>query len=390
MVTYTAMRQMSDAPSNTNAPEAVRRLAIFVPVLNGGGAERMMRYLGSELSRRGIQCDLLVATDKGPQLDASPVGVNVIRLHKRNCRRAIPALARYMHTARPDVVLSTVLSANVAAIIASRLLSNPPRLVIREASRTDEQINSQRRMQRFIDFHVRKFTYPMADFVVAVSRDVQSALISAKLTSNERSRVIYNPLTRPVTATKEPTAAASTPSLILACGRLEKEKDYPTLLRALKIVLGKRDVGLTILGEGSLSTHLKLMASELGIREHVSFEGFVEDTQPYLERASVFVHTSRFEGFPSAILEAAAAGCPIVATDSPGGAREILRAGELGTLVPVGDAQAVAAAILEILNGEIVFSPPHDYGKRFSLSDIATEYLDALFPDQHTPPPSDD
>lgn len=338
----------------------------------------MMRYLAIELNARGIRCDLLVATDKGPTLDPPLEGVNVVRLHKRNCRRAIPALARYLHEAAPHTLLSTVMSANVAAVFATRLVRKRPRLVIREASHTNAQISSHSSIRRLIDFTLRKLTYPLADFVIAVSHDVHAALVDAGLTHVTRSQVIYNPLTRPVDfpVVREPHTSRP---LILACGRLEKEKDYPTLLKALRIVLGKLDVDLVILGDGSQAETLKRLTFELGISEHVVFEGFVENTMPYLKRASVFVHTSRFEGFPSAILEAAASGCPIVATDSPGGAKEILNLGEMGTLVPVGDAQAVATAVLDILEGRVEFPPPADYGRRFSLAEIATDYLGVLF-----------
>lgn len=339
----------------------------------------MMRHLAGEFARRGIACDLLVATDRGPPLDHPPEGVRILRFHKGNCRRAIPSLARYLRVDRPDTLMSTVLSANVAAIIASRSMRSRPRVVIREASRTDVQIGSNSRARRFLDFQLRKLTYPLADFVIAVSQDARANLIETKLARANRSCVIPNPLTRLVFPSRRRNLSAGPPS-ILACGRLEPEKDYPTLLRAMRIVLREMDARLTILGEGSLHTELKQLCTDLDMMEKVRFEGFVENTEPFLEQAAVFVHTSRFEGFPSAVLEAVASGCPVVVTDSPGGAREIVCGGTYGTLVPMGNPEEIANGILDVLHGRVAFPPSGEYARRFTIREIADEYLKTLFP----------
>lgn len=358
----------------------MNHIAIFVPVLNGGGAERMMRHLAEEFARRRIRCDLIVATDKGPALHAPPTGVRVVRLHKTNSRRAILSLFRYTLAQRPDVVMSTVFSANIAAIIATKVFVPRTRLILREASRTDAQIGANHRLRRWIDATLKRTLYPRADHVVAVSRDVQAHLIDSGLIRRDRLSVISNPLTRNVSGIRYQARSRSVRPMILACGRLEVEKDYPTLLRALKIIVDKHDVELSILGAGSLMPVLELLALNLGVRARVSFVGFVEDIRPFLARASIFAHTSRYEGFPSALLEAVAAGCPVVATDSPGGAREILREGELGSLVPVGDEQAVAKAITDILDGTVTFRTPAGFEESHSLSAAADSYLQLLFP----------
>lgn len=343
----------------------------------------MMRHLGVEFVRRGVRCDLIVATDKGPLLETSLPGLNVVRLHKRNSRHAIIALARYLREHRPDVVMSTVFSANIAAIVAVKILCRGMcRLVIREAARTDIQLGTHRGIRRITDSVLRKLLYPLADFAVAVSKDVLQSLLNENLLPSNRACVIYNPLTRPLRSGADHSIEHDSLPVILACGRLEEEKDYPTLLRAVDMVAKTRPVSLVILGDGSMRGELEQLANRLGIAECVEFAGFVEDIVPYLERTSIFVHTSRFEGFPSAVLEAAASGCPVVATDSPGGAREILRDGDFGTLVPVGDSAAVAQAILDILERKVRRRESDQYFERFSLPNAATEYLRVLFPDQ--------
>lgn len=357
----------------------MRRIVLFVPVLNGGGAERMLRHLGAEFAKRGYHCDLVVATDKGPPLEEAAAGVSVVHLHKRNSRSAIPAFASYLRRSEADVLMSTVFSANIAAIFAASLSRTNIRVVLREAARTDAQLATHRRWRRAIDLALRRLAYPRADFVVAVSEDLRSNLVDSGLVPAKNCCVIHNPITRPHRSGNSASRKAFPPEVV-ACGRLEHQKDYPTLLRAFATVLESRDARLTILGDGSLRENLKQLARELGISSLVRFVGFVDDPTPFLERSSVFVHTSTYEGFPSAILEAVLTGCQIVATDAPGGTREILQGGKLGALVPVGDYKAVATAILRLLSGEEEFSIPPTYGQRFSLEAVADEYLKVFFP----------
>jgi len=122
------------------------------------------------------------------------------------------------------------------------------------------------------------------------------------------------------------------------------------LLRAFARIRQYRAAQLMILGEGDERASLEALARKLGLAEHVSMPGFVPDPGAYMARASVFVLSSSWEGFGNVLVEALAGGCPVVSTDCRSGPSEILQDGKYGRLVPVGDHETMARAILETLD----------------------------------------
>jgi glycosyltransferase involved in cell wall biosynthesis len=123
------------------------------------------------------------------------------------------------------------------------------------------------------------------------------------------------------------------------------QKDQATLLRAFARVRARRPARLLILGEGNQRLALEALARELGIAADVRMPGFVPNPLAYMRRAAVFVLSSAWEGLPTVLIEALACGCPVVSTDCPAGPAEILDYGRYGRLTPVGDVEALAAAI---------------------------------------------
>jgi glycosyltransferase involved in cell wall biosynthesis len=165
-------------------------------------------------------------------------------------------------------------------------------------------------------------------------------------------------------------------------GRLHAQKDYPTLLRALRLVRGTIPARLLILGEGPARPEIEALRAGLGLDGAVSMPGFHPDPYPFLAHADLFVLSSLWEGFGNVIVEALACGAPVVSTDCRSGPREILRDGQFGDLVPPGDPEALAAAILATL------SRPRDRAALiarsadFSIDKAARAYLRRLLPDE--------
>ena len=130
-----------------------------------------------------------------------------------------------------------------------------------------------------------------------------------------------------------------------------------------------------VLGEGRERPRLERLVAELGLSEDVALPGYVENPFAWLSRAQLFILSSRYEGLPGALVQALACGCPVVSTDCPSGPREILEDGKLGALVPVGDAAAMAAAIVAALN-----APRDEAPLRRRALDFAREpVVDAWF-----------
>jgi glycosyltransferase involved in cell wall biosynthesis len=138
----------------------------------------------------------------------------------------------------------------------------------------------------------------------------------------------------------------------------------------------RRHARLLILGEGELRGELERLASELGVAEDVGMPGFYANPYALMSRASVFVQSSQWEGLPSVLVEAMACGTPVVATDCPGGTREILEDGHLGTLVPLNDDHALAEAILRTLDQPVQANEMARKVEEFTLERAVDTYLE--------------
>jgi glycosyltransferase involved in cell wall biosynthesis len=360
------------------------KIALLVPSLGGGGAERVMVNLAGAFSQAGHQVDLVAAAPKGHSLLRVPSAVRVVDLKAKRTALAVLPLVAYLRRERPKALLATLAHANIIALVARKLARVPTRTVVREASLMSISSSTAPQLRgRFVPLLAKKF-YPQADAIIAQSRGVADDLSHLLGLPLDRIDVIYNPvvsqklLERASRTPDHPWFTKGAPPVVLGVGRLDPEKDFPTLFRAFSIVRKNRNVRLIILGEGPQRCELESLAQELGVADVVELPGFVENPLPYMANASVLVLTSLFEGLPNVLIEALACGTPVVATDCPGGVTEILEKGRYGMLSPVGDFEAVAAAIEETLE-----NPPSPRflkgsAERFSVEKIAKQYLEVL------------
>jgi glycosyltransferase involved in cell wall biosynthesis len=336
----------------TSAP----RVALFVPSLIGGGAERVMVNLADGFAARGLRVDLVLVKASGPYLSEVPDTVRVVELGSSRVSTSLPALVRYLRRARPAALLSTLNHANVLAVVAGFLAGVKTRIVVRQANTLSQSSGAAKKLvSRAMPLLVRRF-YAWADEIIAVSDGVADDLARTASLPAERIRVIPNPVVMPSLSTlaREPVGhswfAAGEPPIVLGVGRLTKQKDFATLCRAIAIVRRRRPVRLVILGEGEERPTLEALVTELGLGDSVALPGFAANPFAYMSKASVFVLSSAWEGLPGALIQAMACGVRVVATDCESGPREILQGGRFGRIVPVGDAQAMADAIEAVLS----------------------------------------
>jgi glycosyltransferase involved in cell wall biosynthesis len=233
-------------------------------------------------------------------------------------------------------------------------------------------------MQRF---------FPWADGVVAVSNGAADDLAQFAGLKREMISVIYNPVTSDEST--PPSVAPSQPQSwcsgghrrILAVGTLKEIKDYATLLKAFALLRKRVDARLLILGEGECRSDLEIQARALGIADAVLMPGFVKDLSPYYRHADLHILSSTGEGFGNVVVEALAAGTPVVSTDCPSGPREILCDGKFGRLVPVGDSVALATAMEESLSATHDTAALQARAQDFLIVKAVDQYEKLLFPD---------
>lgn len=172
--------------------------------------------------------------------------------------------------------------------------------------------------------------------------------------AREKCRIIYNPIdiSRIEKLAREDVRHAwfqENIPIVISCGRLTTQKNYPFLFRALKLALQEVDIRLVILGQGEECEKIIAYAAELGISKQVAFLGFQENPFKYITRAAVFVLSSSWEGFAMVLLEAMACGAAVIATDCPFGSKEVINHNSNGILVTIDDEAALKNAIISVV-----------------------------------------
>jgi glycosyltransferase involved in cell wall biosynthesis len=367
-----------------------QRIAIFLPGLYDGGAERVFLNLAAGISEKGYSIDFILAQVEGAytaELPNLPRSIRVVELNQRhrNFSRtllSLPALARYLQRERPIALLSG-LQANIIAIWARRITRVPTRLIITEHNTFSYQNHLLPVVSRGLMLSFVRMFYPWADDIIAVSRGAAEDLANVARIPKARIQTIYNPIITPELKTKasapldHPWFRLNEPPVIVSIGRLTEQKDFPTLIHAFALVRKSHRARLLILGEGEERPSLEKLIQQLGLGQDVSMPGFVMNPYPLLSHAAVYVLSSRWEGLPTVLVEALYCNVPIVSTDCPSGPREILQDGSYGQLVPVGNAEMLAQAIRARLEGNS-FQIPAESWHAFELETVINQYLQVL------------
>jgi glycosyltransferase involved in cell wall biosynthesis len=360
---------------------AGKKIAIFIHSMTVGGAERMTLNLAKGLIQQGMQVDLLLTDRSGGLLSEVPPQVTITDLKGKKVLFSLFPLVRYLRAQRPDLLFSIQTNTSLIAVWAVRLARIQMPLVISIHTMLSIRLAAMPSIRNKLSLKLASLFFDSADAAVCVSQGVADDLIKTTGMAPQKTFVVYNPVVSLglEQAAREPIShpwfQSDNPPLILAVGRLAVAKDYPTLLRAFSILRRKQSANLLILGDGEERTDLESLVRELGLTENVQMPGFVDNPYAYMARARLLVLSSRWEGLPSVIVEALACGTPVVSTDCRSGPGEILSDGRFGRLVPVGDAEALAAAMLETLQ-----TPPdrtllRQRAQDFTVEKSVKEYL---------------
>ncbi|MGQ9831099.1 MAG: glycosyltransferase [Thermochromatium sp.] len=343
---------MSPQDSSTDR----RPIAVFASFSGTGGVERMLTHLLQGFVALGERVDLVLIRDESPHLVHCPTQIKRVRLRAKHTLLAVPELAAYLRTCRPRALLAAKDRAGRAAVLARALSGSDTRLVLRLGTTLSAAMAERSVVARRLRYWSIRRLYPALDRIVAVSEGVAEDTARIACLPRARIQVIRNPVITPqldqaaAAPCPHPWLEPGQPPVIMGAGRLQRQKDFPTLIRAFARVRAKRDCRLMILGEGGGRTRLESLIAELNLGDAVALPGFKSQFPAYLARAALFVLSSIWEGSPNVLTEALALGVPVVATDCPSGPSEILAGGRHGPLVPVGDVEALASAMLETLD----------------------------------------
>ncbi len=327
------------------------RVLFALPSLAGGGAERVMVTLMRHLDRERFVVALAIGHKDGPFVADLPEDVRVHELGSTRARGAVFSLAGVVRAEKPDVVFPT-LGMAVAAAAARPWFPTNTRLVTRLGNTPSsflDEVGSRGPGHKLAYAAALRLSMTAADRVIVQSdymaQDVQDTL------GVPPSRVIriHNPVDtiriEELARLNEPKFASSGVHLFTA-GRLTHQKGYDVLIPAFATATASLpDIHLHIGGTGEELDSLVRLAESSGVAERTHFHGFVDNPYPLMKAATLFVSSSRYEGFPNGIAEALSLGTPVVATNCPGGTAELVTHGRNGLLAPVGDHRAFGAMI---------------------------------------------
>jgi glycosyltransferase involved in cell wall biosynthesis len=364
------------------------RVVFLINSLEGGGAERVLCRLASHLAATGhepVIVTLMPARPAYPLSSGVPVrelagdpflgGVGQLLLLPLLAARFRRAVAEI----RPDAVVSFLVRANLVNMLSAIGGRSIPTIL-------SERVQAREHYSGILLWPMRALIsafYPRANAVIAISDSVRESLLLLGV-APEKIHVIYNPVDPEGIVPR----AGRSPLLdqrvvqLITVGRLVDFKEQKMLIRALPRIREQCDARLTLVGDGPLRNDLENRARELGVAPFVTITGWTSNPFPLLAAGDIFVFSSRYEGFGNVILEAMACGVPIVSTDCPGAPREIVRDGRDGILVPVGDSDALARRVVELVDDPALYerlrigglARVHDFG----VPAVAESYLRVL------------
>lgn len=356
-----------------------QKIAVFVPSMHGGGAERAMLMFCRELVQLGLQVDLLTVRLEGPLRGLIPAEVSIVDLKSKRTSFALPQLVAYLRREKPAALYATIMNANVIAAIAARLACNGTPTVVRESNAPLSSPKST--LARWLTFKIAPYFYRNATGIIAVSEGVAQELAAMAPKIAAKIKVAPTPVISDAVIEQgdervdHPWFVNHDKPIVLSAARLEQHKGLLTLLHAFSRVRQRRDARLIILGEGSQRGRIIHEVAALGLQDDVTLLGFTENPFAFMSKADVFVLASEFEGLPNVLVQAMAFGTPIVSTDCKTGPSEILCEGRYGTLVPVGDVRAIADGIEHALTLPRQHEAMAHARTRYGARKAAEEYL---------------
>jgi glycosyltransferase involved in cell wall biosynthesis len=366
----------------SNFKKKVKIIAILLPNLEGGGAERVAVDLARALKILGYNVEFVLLNEIGEYLAEIKNEFYITDLGVKKIRLALMPLIRYLNHRKPDVLIANMWPLTTIAVLSRMLSLTKTILLLVDHVTLSKQYESIRKLSKLLMRLTILTTYRFADHVAAVSAG--SARDTARLAglSQGHVAVLHNPIAKRPQPTLDAIVAAEhlwncpLRNRILTVGNLKEQKNHTLLLRAFAKI-STFDARLMIVGSGD-ETILRKLVSDLGIKERVIFAGFQPDPSSFYATANLFVLSSDYEGFGNVIVEALSFGLPVVSTNCSHGPAEILDGGRWGWLVPVGDAVALKSTI------EVALSMPVDTvalkrrAEDFAPDLVAKKYLKLL------------
>lgn len=332
------------------------RILVFLHSFEPGGVERVALRLAGAWAEAGQDVRILMGRDTGPQGGIAP---NDVRFEfAPHSRLAEPFetfwlawhVIRAIRRERPDVIFCAGSTYVIIAAILRLFLRSDCPPIVGKLSNSLERRDLAWPARAFVQIWLRMHRH-ILDQIVGMAAPMRREIEDCIGIAANRVAVIPDPALNAdeLRVLSSRSSRRRTGRRFIAVGRLTRQKNFPLLIRAFSLI-AETDDRLVILGEGSQRKGLEWLSHRLGVGDQVELPGHVNSVPEVLATADVFVSSSNYEGLPSVVVEALAAGLPIVATDCSACMDYLLGYGDFGRLVPIRDYQALADAMSEAAN----------------------------------------
>ena len=323
------------------------RITLVISTFGAGGAERVMAVMANYWAGQGH--DLTLITLASAEEDFYPLHAGIRRIGlgltnlSTSIRKAVwnnivrlKQLRETIYRSHADVVISFIEKTNILVLMSTIALHIPVVVC--------ERIDPRYHKIELVWAVLRQVLYRRAAALVVQTEGLRGW--AEGLAHNRAVYVIPNPITKIDRIDRPMFNGNPSGKTVAAMGRLAPQKRFDHLIHAFAhCVASHSDWSLVIVGEGPERMRLEALSVHLGIGERVTLLGCLSDPFPVLRKADLFVLSSRYEGFPNALVEAMACRLPVISTDCPSGPRDIIRDGVDGILVPPDDVAALANAM---------------------------------------------
>lgn len=366
------------------------RVLFYLPTLGQAGPDRVVSLVASAMAESlSFEVHVVVNVEGGQGWDA--LGPSLVRhtlstsLGERISASQYPVrrFAALVDRVKPDVVVATLRSI-VTVAAARRLGLINCAFVARPANHFTQNALALGRiapLKHVFSSAIYLAAVASADLIICQSGDIASDLSRYRV-PRKRMVTISNPVEVFDAPTRGSVDSRSPACRFLAVGRLAEQKGFDLLVDAMmQVVLVEPAVQLRLVGEGPQRAKLESLISRYGLSNQISLVGQVANPRALMASSDWLISSSRYEGFPNVILEALSVGTPVVATDCPGGTKEVHREGVTGYLVPPLDTGALAEAIIKATRTREQFDSNRmvsDVTERFGLPAIARQYASAI------------
>ncbi len=316
-----------------------KKIFIIIPKYKIGGAEKVMVGIANELTKYNFKVFLIILVKS----EKFPLNKNIklINFGTKKVLSSILKLKKIIDKFKPEICLSTISHTNIALFIASKLTNHKCKIFLRESNNIFQSLDNYNFLYKFIFFQFIKVAYKNSNLIAP------STSLSRELKKRFKIKKKIYSLPNPILI-KKVNLNLKKKFDFINIGSLTDQKDHLTLLKAFKYAIKKnKNLKLLIIGQGNLKKKIFRYIYENNLNNKVTILKNTNNINKYLSLSKTFILSSKYEGYPNVLLDAATIKLPIISSKCKFGPYEILGEGKFGKLFDVGDSKSLSRIMLQ-------------------------------------------